>query len=114
VLIESLAQVLAAPIGTQDLYRSTVVLGARPRRELLVGAKRVTLRREEVGERVMSGIIREGDEVASAASGSHGGWPPHIGMYLITELLGLLADPQLGDRLPGGVCIYALMNSNRV
>ena len=101
VLIEHFAQVLPSTIGTQHLYGATVVLGACPRLKLAVGRERVTLRREEIGECKPCSIVCEGDEESTTTAGGHGSWPPHIGVYLISELMGLFADPQLWDRLTG-------------
>ena len=101
VLIECFAQVLPPAVGTQHFYGTTVVLGACLHLELAVGRERVTLRREEIGECEPCSIVCEGDEESTTTAGGHGNWPPHIGVYLISELMGLFADPQLWDRLSG-------------
>ena len=104
VLIKHFAQVLPFMIRTQHLYGATVVLGACPRLKLVVGREHVTLCREEIGERKPCSIVREGDEKSMTMAGGHGSWLPHISMYLISELMGLFADPQLWDRLTGCTC----------
>ena len=101
VLIKRFAEVLPPTVGTQDFYGATVTLGACPCLELAVGCECVTLRRKEIGERKSCGIVREGDEESTTTAGGHRSWPPYIGMYLISELMGLFTDPQLWDRLTG-------------
>jgi hypothetical protein len=99
VLIESLAEVLAPLVGAQDFDGGAVLLCARPRLVPLVDSKYIALSCEQEGGRIPGGVISEGDEISSATLGRHCGWPPYIGMYLVAEIFGLLADAELGHRL---------------
>ena len=69
----------------------------------MVGREHVTLCHEEIGERKPCGIVREGDEKSTTTVGGHGSWPPHISMYLLSKLAGLVADLHFWDRLMGGM-----------
>ena len=102
VLIERVTQVFSPSIGAQDFDGSAVPLRARPSLKHSVGFERVTLGHEEVGGGEACCIVREGDEVASSTSGGCWRRSPHVGMYFITELLGLSADSKFWDWLPCG------------
>ena len=104
VLIKCFTQVLPPMVGTQDFYGAAVTLGACPHLELAVGREHITLCCEEIGEHKSCGIVCEGDDKSMTTAGGHRGWPPHIGMYFISKLVGLFADPQLWDRLMGCMC----------
>ena len=107
MLIELLAQILPSPIGPQDFDRSAVVLCDSPRLEHLVGLEGLVFGAQEEGGGVAGGIVREGDKIPSVLASGDGGWPPDIGVYLVSKVQGCWADSDFGYRLASGTHVYA-------
>jgi hypothetical protein len=102
VLIEHFAQVLASPVGSQDLDRLAVVLCDSPRLVHLVGVEGLVFGAQEEGGGVPGGVVSKGNEVPSTLACGDGGWSPYIGMYLISEVLGWCTDPDFRNGQTGG------------
>jgi hypothetical protein len=68
-----------------------MLLGECPCFERLVGLKPGFSAQQEA-HRVSGGIVRECDEIMSALASGRACWPPHISVYLITEILGQWTD----------------------
>jgi hypothetical protein len=107
VLIECFAQVLSPAIGAQDLDRLAILLSDCPGLVGFVGLKSLVLCAQHKGGCVLGYIVCEGDEVSSTLVQGDRGWSPHIGMYLISEVLYRWANPDLWDGQACGTCKYA-------
>jgi hypothetical protein len=101
MLIEYFAQVLSPSVRTQGFYALAVLLRQRPCLKGLVGFKSLVLGPHQEGDCVPGCIIGEGNEIFSALVHWGAGWSPHIGMYLVAEVLGWWANSDLRYRLTG-------------
>jgi hypothetical protein len=102
VLIESLAQVLSPAIGPQDFNCPAVVLCNSPCLEHFVGLKSLVFGAQQESGRIPGRVVSEGDEIPSILAGSDGGWPPNIGMYLISKVLSGWSNPDFRNGQTSG------------
>src|SRR6267154_2794674 len=83
----------------QGFYALAMLLHQCPCLKGFVGFKSLILGVHQECNGVSHCIISEGYEIFSALARWGTRWPPHIGMYFVTKVLGWWTDPDFGDRL---------------
>ena len=102
VFVECMAEIFASSVRAQDFDGLAVLLGRCPCFERFVRGEGLVLGVHEVYDSVPSCIIGKCDEVTSSLTRDGLGWPPYIGMYLISEVLSRRTDPDFRDWVMGG------------